>query len=856
MNTPRKADPPKSVPQRHGYVSPESAPGTPQPSKTPEPAPAYKKTPATSIPPPRIPRKAPPRSPRTGCAARAFLAFALVVFGGFFALLAVGAGAWIVISSQVPDVSTLRERQSNFASTRIYDAHGALLLELTDPDNPAAGIRQRVRLDEISPFVRQATLATEDPNFYRYQVGFDPIAIVRLLYYAWQEREFVSGGSTITQQVARNLLLDPEERTQRTLSRKIREIVLANEIARRYSRDEILEIYLNEIFYSNQAYGIEAAARTYFGKRAKDLTLAEASLLAGIPQSPVLWDPVAHKDNALRRQADVLRLMAQAGFITQDQIAPAQRDMQAREFHAPQLNVPPVAPHFLYYVRTQLDREYGAQGLFRAGLNVYTSLDLDAQRAAEDAVRTRLAELQDKNVTNASVVVLRPDTGEIVAMVGSAGFDNTAIDGQVNVAITAQQPGSSIKPFTYLAALERGATPATLFWDVPKKYRDAWGNEYEPRNYDGKFHGAMLMRDVLARSMNIPAVEALDFVGVPAFLEITSRVGVNFPPNPQYGLAITLGGAECTLLDLTRAYAVLADGGRRREPTAITRVETLDGQLVRDYRQTPAAQVVRPEHAYLITHMLADNAARAPSFGVNNPLKLPFPAAAKTGTTNDYRDNLTVGYSTQYVVGVWVGNTDNSAMRNVSGISGAAPIWRDVMLALHASAPPPDFTRPAGVVEAEVCALGGRLPSPACPQKRREVFAADQPPLPVDERVERAAAAGDPALAEAPLPPTAAPQLLDMAITQPANGASVARGLLSVRGTVNPAGFQSYQVEYGVGDNPGDWLWISGPHLSPVVDDQLTQWSLDSLAPGRYTLRVTAFTASGQVVAYARFDVM
>jgi len=673
--------------------------------------------------PDRLPtrRRAGRRAP--GRAARLFLGFALVVFALFFAALAVGAGTYILISAQLPDPGALRARQSSFASTRIYDARGALLLELTDPDNPAAGIRQRVRLDEISPLLRQATLATEDPNFYRYQVGFDPIAIVRLFYYAWLEREFVSGGSTITQQVARNLLLEPEERTQRTLSRKIREIVLANELVRRYSRDEILEIYLNEIFYANQSYGIEAAARTYFGKRARDLNLAEASLLAGIPQAPTLWDPVAHKADALRRQADVLRLMAQAGWIRPDQIEPAQREMQAREFRAPRLNVPLVAPHFLYYVRAQLDREYGPQGLYRAGLAVHTSLDLDVQRAAEEAVRARLAELKAKNVGNAAVVVLNAQTAEIVAMVGSADFSDASIDGQVNVAVSLQQPGSAIKPFTYLAALEQGATPATLYQDEEKTYRDAWGNEFKPRNYDGKFHGPVLMRDALARSLNIPAVDALQAVGLAKFLDLTQRVGVNFPPDPNYGLAITLGGAECTLLDLTRAYAVLADGGRRREPIAVTRVETLDGRLIKDYRQAAPQQAVRPEHAWLITSMLADNAARAPAFGVNNVLRLPFPAAAKTGTTNDFRDNLTIGYTTRYVVGVWVGNTDNTPMRNVSGISGAAPIWRDVMLALHAAEPPPDFPRPPGIYEMDVCVTDGKPATAECAQRRREWFA-------------------------------------------------------------------------------------------------------------------------------------
>jgi membrane carboxypeptidase/penicillin-binding protein PbpC len=403
--------------------------------------------------------------------------------------------------------------------------------------------------------------------------------------------------------------------------------------------------------------------------------------------------------------------------------------------------------------------------------------------------------------------------------------------------------------------LEKGYTPATLYWDVPKTYTNQYGQAFTPRNYDGKFHGPMLMREALARSMNIPAVDTLDFVTLPTFLDLTNRVGINFPPTPQYGLALTLGGGDSTLLNLTEAYSVLASNGVHLKPTAITRVTLQDGTVVRDYTQTQGAQEVRPEHAYLITHMLSDNNARIKSFGRNNVLNLPFPAAAKTGTTNDFRDNLTVGYSTQFVVGVWVGNADNSEMRGVSGITGAAPIWREVMLALHKDQPPAPFARPAGVVEAEVCALGGRLPSPNCPQRVREVFTTEQGPLPPDENVERAVAARDPALAQTAPTPAAAPVSPDIVIVQPANGAVFNRGLLSIQGSVNPPGFQQYQVEYGEGDNPGEWKWISGPHLSAVENGQLTQWGLESLAPGRYTLRVTVQTSNGPLVGLSRFDV-
>ena len=872
----------KSVSEREGYV-PDAAqpsqshvtrPVIPPAPASPGPSSSLRKPKAEPEPvmPAVRPAPAAPSSTRTAAkekaraarkqraramsrASRLFLTFALLFFIGFFAVVAIGMGGYIVIAAQVPDVGALREKQSTFASTRIYDAEGGLLLELTDPNNPTAGIRQRVGINEISPFLRQATIATEDPNFYRYSVGFDPIAIVRVLYYAWEERDFVSGGSTITQQVARNLLLTPEERSQRTLSRKLREIVLANEISRRYSRDEILEIYLNELNYANLAYGAEAASRTYFGKRAKELTLAEASFIAGIPQSPVLWDPVANKTNTLRRQAEVLRLMSKAGFIPEGDIEAAQAAMRAREFQAPKLNVPNIAPHFFYYVREQLDREFGAKGLYGEGFKVYTSLNPIVQRIAEQAVREQLARLKDKNVSNAAVVVLRPQTGEILAMVGSADFNDPSIDGQVNVAISSQQPGSSIKPFTYLAALEKGWTPATLFWDVPKTYTNQYGQQFKPRNYDGKFHGPMLMREALARSMNIPAVDALEFVTVPEFITMTNRVGIKFPPNPQYGLAITLGGAESTLLNLSGAYAVLANNGVYMKPTAITRVETLDGKLVRDYTKTQGEQVVKPEHAYLITHMLSDNAARAISFGRNNVLNLPFPAAAKTGTTNDFRDNLTVGYTPDFVTGVWVGNNDNSEMEGVTGLTGAAPIWRDVMLGILKDQPAREFVRPAGVVELEVCAEGGRAPSSNCTKRVKEVFKSDQLPLPADENVERAVAAKDPKLAAAPAPAVGPAQAQEIAITQPANGAAYGRGLLSIRGTVNPAGFNEYQVEYGDGDNPGEWKWISGPHRSPVIDDQLTQWGIENLPPGRYTIRVTVSTSSGTQVGYSRFDV-
>jgi 1A family penicillin-binding protein len=856
---------PRSTPpsERVGYVAAADGPeqtsddGRAQVVRTPPSAVAVPPSVVASRPAPR--RSALRRSatgrPRGSRLARAFFVFALAAFVLFFVAVIGGTAAYIAIADDIPDPSQLEARQSQFASTKVFDRDGKLIVELTDPTSPVAGRRTRVPLSQISDWVKQATIATEDPNFYRYSVGFDPIAIIRLFWYALNEREFVSGGSTITQQVARNLLLSPEERASRSVMRKLREIILANELSRRYPRDTILEIYLNEVNYANLAYGIEAAAQTYFGKPAKDLNLAEASMLAGIPQSPVLWDPVKNKDNTLHRQNDVLRLMAQAGYITKDQIFAAQQEIKDKTFVAPPANFSPVAPHFMQFVQQQLDAEYGQAGLYRDGLRVYTTLDPKVQTIAETAIKEQIAKLQDKNVTNGAAVVIDPKTGEVRAMAGSADFSNEAIDGQVNIAVAYRQPGSAVKPFTYLAAMEKGWTPATLYWDKPMTYTNEYGQVYAPTNYDSRFHGPMRMREALARSMNIPAVETLNFVGLPAFLELAQRVGLNFPANPAYGLAITLGGAEARLLDLTAAYAVLANNGLRLQPTAITRVERADGTLLRDYRHTQGQQVIRPEHAYLITSMLSDNAARARSFGPNSPLMLSRPAAAKTGTTNDFRDNLTVGYTPDLVAGVWVGNSDNSEMQGVSGITGAAPIWNQIMEQAVASLPVSDFSPPPGVVRAEICEDGGHAPSPTCPKKGIELFKSDQLPLPPDANLERAVAAGNPDLASAPPAPDGLPQSPDIVLTHPSPNGLTPRGQLSIRGTVNPPGFQQYVVEFGDGENPGEWKWISGPHLTPVIEDQLTTWGIEGLPAGRYTIRVTVHAAGGPLVGYARFDV-
>ncbi|MCB0212262.1 MAG: penicillin-binding protein 1C, partial [Anaerolineae bacterium] len=633
-----------------------------------------------------------------------------------FVGLAAGVVIYFWIASELPPAEQLRSRTIQFATTQILDREGNLLWEIIDP---TGGRRTIVTLDQVSPDLINATIATEDRFFYS-NVGVDPIAIVRAVYYNVTEGEVVSGASTITQQLARNVLLDPEERTERSLTRKVREAVLAVEINRRYTKRQILEIYLNQIYYGNLAYGIEAASQTYFGKSAKDLTLSEASLLAGLPQAPAVHDPYVNPEGALARQADVLRLMAEANYITPAQATAAHFDNldELRD-----LGSAFDAPHFVNYVRQELERFIPPSYIYQEpGLRVQTTLDPRLQDIAEEEVRRQVDSLAGQNVTNGALVALDVKTGQILALVGSKDFRDEAIAGQVNMAISPRQPGSTMKPLTYLATFEKlGWTPSTLFMDVPVKYPDGAGNVYEPNNYDNKFHGPVSLRVALANSYNIPPIKALQAVGVDALTEMASRLGITTLDQDYYGLSLTLGSGEIPLIEMTEAYQAMANGGVLVPPTSILQITDGLGRVIEPPRSQPK-QALRPEHAYLITDIMADNQARAISFGENSYLRLSRPAAAKTGTTNDFRDNWTIGYTPDIITGVWVGNADRTPMINVSGLTGAGPIWHNFMERAHEGRPVQNFVRPANIVEIEVCADSGTLPSEACPERRTEVF--------------------------------------------------------------------------------------------------------------------------------------
>jgi 1A family penicillin-binding protein len=659
------------------------------------------------------------------------LVLALTLFAGL--ILAAGLGIYLWLLADLPSLENLHS-YSAAASSKVYDRHGRLLFEMLPP---LTGRHSPVPLGEMPETLRQATIATEDATFYD-NPGVDAWAIVRALWINLRGGEVLSGGSTITQQLARNLLMSPEERYERTLTRKMREAVLAWRIAQRYSKDQILELYLNEIYFGNLAYGVEAAAQAYFGKHVRDLDLAECAMLAGLPQAPVLYNPLEDQRAAKSRQAVVLELMVKHGTIT----AGAARLAQEEALQFAPSRFPIRAPHFVMYVRGLLEQALGLERLEQGGLEVHTTLDLDLNETARDLVRTRLERLAEcggrksgcppggHNVRNAALVALDPLSGEILAMLGSPDYFSAEIDGAVNGTTALRQPGSSIKPITYAAAFEEGTlTAASMMLDVRSSFVTREGTPYVPLNYDLQFRGPVRLREALASSYNLVAVKVLDTIGVEAMTGMARRLGITTFDDPdRLGLSVTLGGGEVRLLELTAAYGAFANGGHAVQPVAILRVEDSDGNALlgptsaAELTEAERGRAVDPRVAHLITDILSDEVARLPSFGEGSALELSRPAAVKTGTTTDYRDNWTVGYTPELVVGVWVGNADNEPMREVTGVSGAAPIWNDLMEAAVKGTPVRRFERPERLVEVEVCALSGHLPGRDCPHRVTELF--------------------------------------------------------------------------------------------------------------------------------------
>lgn len=623
---------------------------------------------------------------------------ALVTIGA-----ATAAALYHSFTEDLPSVSAITTRET-FKTTRILDRNGDLLYEMFDQ---ASGKRTVVRLSEMAPVLKQAVLAAEDATFYA-NPGVEPRGILRALWQNLRAGEIVAGGSTITQQLIRNVLLDPQERTSESLNRKLKEAFLALELSANYSKDQILEWYLNEINFGNLAYGVGTAARTYFNKHPRDLTLAEAALLAGLPQAPSQYDPFRNFSAAKQRQETILDLMAHHGFITEEQAEQAKAE--PLQFVPLETTLSTIRyPHWVFYVRSVLEEWYGPEKLLTGGFTVYTTIDPHLQEIAEDAVRRQLSALARQNATNAALVAIEPTTGEIIAMVGSPDYNDASIDGQVNAAVALRQPGSSIKPLVYLEAFRKGMSPGTVVVDEPMALPDGTGGTWRPRNFDNRFRGPVTLRRALGNSLNIPAIKVLQYAGLTDTINLARQLGMKSLGDPShYGLAFTLGGGEVRLVELAAAYAVLANGGVQVPITPISKIVDHEGRIIFEHKPV-GQQVVDPRLVYMVTSILSDNSARQETFGLNSPLRLAGdrPAAAKTGSTDDYRDSWTMGYTPSLVTGVWVGRADNRPMRLVLGSSGAGLIWKDFMERALADWPFEPFEQPPGLVEERLCNAAG-----------------------------------------------------------------------------------------------------------------------------------------------------
>ncbi|MBI4033287.1 MAG: transglycosylase domain-containing protein [Candidatus Blackburnbacteria bacterium] len=640
---------------------------------------------------------------------------------------------------ELPLPTQLTSEVHNPVSTQLFDRNGNLIYEIFEEKR-----RTPIALSDLPPYVAEATISIEDKDFYKHY-GFSVRGIARAIF-AIVAKKDLQGGSTITQQLVKTTLLTPE----RTVKRKIREFALSLIIETLYSKDKILEMYLNNVPYGGTAWGIEAASHAYFDKSAKDLTLPEASLLAGLPAAPTRFSPFGvNPDLAKERQKTVLRRMTEDGYITQEEADQALATplvyVKQRGLHA---------PHFALLVKEQLVEKYGEHIVERGGLRVTTTLDLPLQEFAQDTVATEVARLKKANAGNGAALVTNPQTGEVYALVGSKDYFAEDEDGKVNVTIRPRQPGSAIKPLNYALALETGKlTPATPLADVPTCFSVLGQPLWCPVNYDETFHGLVQARFALANSYNIPAVRVLALNSLPEFVDFAKRMGISTLREPSdYGLSLTLGGGEVRMVDMAQAFGVFATGGIKQPLVTILEVKDWRGNVLEKTETREGDRIIPQEVAYLISHILLDNGARTAAFGPSSFLVVSGhpEVSVKTGTTNDKRDNWTIGFSPEVVTAVWVGNNDNTPMSAVaSGVTGASPIWNKIIRealdrieagVLSGSSEPLEKhqhvwpLKPDGVVGTNVCATTGALPvgpeaDPGCPI-RFEFFLQDYPPKP------------------------------------------------------------------------------------------------------------------------------
>lgn len=649
-----------------------------------------------------------------------FSAFSTLTLFGIFLVIFAIIGAVIFFFTQVPSPESLQNRDVAKA-TKIYDRNGELLYDIFENQN-----RTPIKLAEVPDVVKDATIAIEDKDFYRHQ-GFSLVGITRSVYEMVAHRR-VQGGSTLTQQLVKNALLSSE----RSVTRKIKEFILAIQVERAYGKDQILEMYLNEIPYGGTAYGIEAAANLYFGKHAKDLSLAEAALLAGLPQRPSVYSPYGSKPElAKERQKQVLKRMVDDEYIAQEEADSAYE--QELTYRTAQNEIGFKAPHFVLYVKEKLIEQYGDRLVEQGGLRVTTTLDYKLQEEVQKIVKVEIEKLEKFKVGNGAAVVLNPKNGEILAMVGSKDYFAKDYDGNVNVTLSLRQPGSATKPITYSAALQKGYNTSTVIMDAKTEFPGGEGKPpYIPVNYDGNLHGPVQIRYALGNSYNIPAVKMLALVGVEKVMDLGFRMGLStWEPTREnvdsVGLSLTLGGREVRLLDLTSTFGVLANEGTKQEPISILKVTDSNEKILFEHHPSDGIKILDEGIAFIITDILSDNGARTAAFGANSVLNVPGKrVAAKTGTTDQKRDNWTLGYtagSEPRAVGVWVGNNDNSEMNPAiaSGVTGASPIWQKIMIASIKDLPSDGARVPDNVTYQDIDGLMGGLTKDGSPT-RKEYF--------------------------------------------------------------------------------------------------------------------------------------
>ena len=633
-----------------------------------------------------------------------------IVFGALSCLLLM-AGIVAFLFTSLPSPRRL-ESFPYPESTLIYDRNDNLLYEIHGDTS-----RISLSLDKIPDHFIKATLAIEDRNFYSHH-GFDLKGIARAFYNTIVNRK-LQGGSTLTQQLVKNALLTPE----RTMTRKVKEAALTLMTELLYSKDKIFEMYLNQTPYGGTSWGVQAAAKTYFNKDAQELDLAESALIAGLPASPTRYSPFIHPDEAKARQELVLRSMVESGYINQEEYDQAVN--QELKYASPGAKIK--APHFVFYVKEQLVERYGQVAVAQGGFKIKTTLDLSVQEMAQSIVASEVAKLTREKVTNGAVLVTNPNTGEILAMVGSKDYFAQDIDGKYNVTTASRQPGSSIKPLNYAVGIETGkVTAATVFNDIYSCFPQPGNKPYCPKNYDNTFHGPVNLRTALASSYNVPAVKMLKVNTLETFIASASAMGIDtFKEPSNYGLSLTLGGGEVKMTGMATAFGVLANTGEKKSLVSILEVKDRNGRVLDKFEDYPGEQILSPETTFIVTNILSDNSARMPAFGSRSELVVKDhpEVAVKTGTTNDLKDNWTIGYTPSFVVVVWVGNNNNTSMSYVaSGVTGASPIWNKVMTQLLEEKPQEYSPQPSGVVGMSVCNLTGALPSEEGCSLRYEYF--------------------------------------------------------------------------------------------------------------------------------------